>query len=179
MPGKLKHSYTLPKELIEMSDMFPKASSAALNRVVRSARTQVSRDIRDVYNMKARDVSRVITVSQSSPKRLIAILKTAGRNIPLIFFDAKQKNIGVSVKIKRGARKTIRGAFLATMPSGHTGVFMRKGKGRLPIKELRTIGLPAMFNSKLIREKLIQFIGQNLGNEVTRTVKAFRQLGRE
>ena len=32
----------------------------------------------------------------------------------------------------------IRGAFVATMPSGHTGIFFRQGKGRLPIEEAFT-----------------------------------------
>jgi hypothetical protein len=42
----------------------------------------------------------------------------------------------VSVEVNRGKRTLIPGAFIATMPNGHKGVFKRLGKGRLPIKEL-------------------------------------------
>ena len=49
-----------------------------------------------------------------------------GGRIPLSRFGAKQKARGVSYKItKGGGRKTAEGAFLATMPTGHTGVFQR------------------------------------------------------
>ena len=37
---------------------------------------------------------------------------------------------------KKGGLDIFEGAFVATMKSGHKGVFKRKGKERLPIKEL-------------------------------------------
>ena len=46
--------------------------------------------------------------------------------IPLIRFGARQINKGVSYKItKASGRQRIKGAFIATMPTGHEGVFKR------------------------------------------------------
>jgi hypothetical protein len=43
----------------------------------------------------------------------------------------------VNVEVDRGKRTLVKGAFVATMKSGHVGIFRREGKARLPIKELR------------------------------------------
>jgi hypothetical protein len=58
----------------------------------------------------------------------------SGKEIPLAKYPARQTKRGVSVLVNKGKRKLVRGAFLATMKSGHTGVFRREGKQRLPIK---------------------------------------------
>lgn len=52
--------------------------------------------------------------------------------IPLFKLGATQTSRGVRVTL----RGSYRSAFIATMGSGHTGVMMREGKGRLPIQEL-------------------------------------------
>mgnify|MGYP001259438429 CR=1 FL=1 len=63
----------------------------------------------------------------------------SSKPVPLSRFPHIQTKRGVSVRInKRGSTKRIRGAFVANMASGHRGVFVRKGKARLPIKELWT-----------------------------------------
>lgn len=52
--------------------------------------------------------------------------------IPLHKLGATQTSKGVRVRL-RGSYKS---AFIATMQSGHTGVMMRSGASRLPIREL-------------------------------------------
>lgn len=52
--------------------------------------------------------------------------------IGLYKLGARQTGSGVTVK----ARGSYRHAFIATMRSGHTGVFMREGRARTPITEL-------------------------------------------
>jgi len=56
----------------------------------------------------------------------------------LAFPGTKQTKHGVSYRLSRTAgRKRIEHGFIATMPSGHRGVFARGGPSRLPIREAR------------------------------------------
>lgn len=62
----------------------------------------------------------------------------------------------VRFQIKRtGGAKIIPGAFIANM--GRT-VFIREGKGRLPIKPVNTIDVPQMFNGRRINTVVRQVI---------------------
>ena len=46
------------------------------------------------------------------------------------------KKVASGISYKEGSgRKTIKSAFIATMPTGHVGVFSRDSKKRLPIHE--------------------------------------------
>lgn len=49
---------------------------------------------------------------------------------------------GIFVAFGGGHSMRIKGGFLATMKSGHVGVFKRTGKGRLPIAEVFSSRLP-------------------------------------
>ena len=108
-------------------------------------------------------------IKNNYSEHLEAQIKAAGKKFPLIAFQAKElkprkaikrraaRTGGVSVRIKKGQPAEILSqAFIATMPSGHTGVFERKEEGggrvkRLPIKEMKTIGIPEMFASFFVR----------------------------
>jgi hypothetical protein len=64
-------------------------------------------------------------------------MRISGKAIPLGKFLHQRGPLGVSVAVNRGGgRKLIRGAFVATMKSGRKGIFLRRGKARLPIDEL-------------------------------------------
>lgn len=62
------------------------------------------------------------------------------------YTGARQTRLGVTVGINKGTRALIKGAFIATMKSGHVGVFLRTGPGRFPIKELFTTRVADVFN---------------------------------
>lgn len=175
---KLSVKHNLGADLQKMAEMVPIAASAALNRTIRSARTEISREIRTVYNIKAADVSNAIAIKQATKTDLTATLYVKGKSLALKLFSPRQTGTGVSIEIKRGNRKTLRSTFLAIMPSGHQGVFERKTKKRLPIKELFTIGLPQMFSSKVMSEKLIAFFKEKFPPEFIRTVIAFKEIGK-
>jgi hypothetical protein len=61
----------------------------------------------------------------------------SGEPVPLVAYPYRQTKQGVSVEVNRGKRTLLKGAFVATLKSGHVGVFRRQGKARLPIEELR------------------------------------------
>lgn len=139
---------------------FNKGVSRALNRTIMKVRTEASRSIRKNYKLPAKEVKKHTKLKRSRPNYLVAEIVYGGRPIPLKHFKPRQTAKGVSVNIT-GTRKTIRSAFIATMPSGHIGVYargkyggsrgfvFRKNRVRthghdLPITELMTTSVPIM-----------------------------------
>jgi len=166
-------------ERVLASEKINKAVSRSLNRVAKFVFTEGSRKIRQHYNIKARDIKKALIVdkrevgkvsikkaSMHNPK---AVIEIYGNPIPFKYFGARQTKKGVTVKIKKGGRRTLiphaflggniairvkkgrRGKWsykivhLSEWGGGH--VFIRKGKKRLPIVKLATstVILPLLF----------------------------------
>jgi hypothetical protein len=64
-------------------------------------------------------------------------VRVSGEPVPLVAYPHRQTKQGVTVEVNRGKRTLVKGSFVATMQSGHEGIFRRRGKARLPIEELR------------------------------------------
>lgn len=161
MSTELKPAFDLA-DLAKQAERFPMAASRALNKVMKSARVNASKNIRATYKMKAGDVKETMTVKKSNITNLSASLITTGRRIALYLFGATQKKLGVAVTITKGGRKILTGAFIATMKSGHAGVFMRKGMTRNPIGERYTISAPEMMGGKEVNDKTNAYVAENL-----------------
>ncbi len=128
----------------------------ALNRTATTARAQASREIRAAgYALKAGDVKAAISVRKATQTEFRAVLRAVGRPNSVGEVRRRQTKDGVSVSVKNG-RTVIKGAFIATMPSGHTGVFVRVKSdahskaivqklaklGRLQLGRVKRHGLP-------------------------------------
>lgn len=113
------------------------AAMRALNKTGRWARSQVATDTAKELNIKVSLVRKdlvLIKARKSHPQVVIALGKTAG--------VVKAKDLGNSVQNSKGVRvgkRQFDNAFMATMPSGHHGVFKRRGKTRLPIREVQIV----------------------------------------
>lgn len=120
----------------------PRAIVRALNRAIGSANTVEVKAIAENTGLKAKDVRSRIRVEKASFNRPVASLSASLKRIPRIEFNARGprpsrgKGRGVSFAGEGGGRITVADAFIATMASGHEGVFRRAGKSRLPIQEL-------------------------------------------
>lgn len=129
---------------------LPIAEVRAINRTMGSVRTVMVRAIADDLGLKQKDVRDALRMQQASLSRPEAILAAKLKRIPLSDFSAtgpepsRGKGRGVSYKLA-GSRSRIQNAFIATMSSGHRGVFVRavgnrRGPGphrsQLPIREL-------------------------------------------
>lgn len=112
-----------------------RAMVRALNRSIASGRTVMVRKIARNTGLRSKDVRDAMRMDEASLSRPEARLGTGIKRIPLLDFQARQTARGVSYNLGRG-RQTLAGAFIATMKSGHNGVFMRMTKKRLPIREL-------------------------------------------
>ncbi len=113
--------------------LLKKAASRALNKTSRWLRTFLSQEVASDLSLKVSLVRPgivVIGARQSTLRSEIGLSATSG--------VIKAKNLGKTQQnatgVKAGKRQYDR-AFLATMKSGHDGVFKRKGKTRLPIRE--------------------------------------------
>lgn len=129
-----------------------KAAVRALNRAMEQSATEASRRIRERYNVRHQAVLRAMKKKRASRRSLQSKIEMRGARLGLIEFDARQVAAGVSVKVlNQGARKTLRHAFIATnTATGYRGVWVRKGKTRYPIQNLRSISVPAAFRNKVV-----------------------------
>lgn len=153
------------------SEVVQKATVNALNKVAAQVKTAASRAMRDAgYNLKVSDIKKAMTVYRATAGSLTAKVVSSGRPVPLIKYGARQTGKGVSVDVLHG-RKLIAGAFIATMPSGHTGVYVRMGNrhkrvmkagkpawSALPIKELFGPSVPDGLANQAVQEALQRLI---------------------
>lgn len=74
--------------------------------------------------------------------------------------------------LRSGGKKMIKGIFIGNR--GRT-VFMRTGKGRLPIKAVGTIDIPQMFNTRRINKVVVDVIRQRFEANFKRELRSLLQ----
>lgn len=120
----------------------------ALKRALRKAGASALRDMRSEATKRVRARKRIkvsyvraaMTLRRPRGGDIAAMawaVDVSGKPVPLVAYPHRQTKKGVSVEVNKGKRTLLKGAFVATMKSGHRGVFRRKGTARLPIEELR------------------------------------------
>lgn len=107
----------------------------AMNRAIVSGQTDMARSLASDTGLKISDIKKQLPISQANYSSPRARFGAPLERIPLQYFKARQTKRGVTYALK-GSRNRIPDAFLATMKSGHPGVFKRTTKKRLPIVEL-------------------------------------------
>ena len=117
----------------------PRVFRRALNRTVDMAGTDLKRRVGKQITAKKSEIAKGIIKKKASYSRLTSSIGAKPLRPGLLAFPGtKQTKHGVSYRISRTAgRKKIEHGFIATMPSGHRGVFARGQPTRLPIKEAR------------------------------------------
>lgn len=128
----------------KLKDKAPIAIARALNRARTAARTVQVREMSRDMGISQSAIKKEVRETNATPTKLFCRIEVTGARIPLYQFKARQTKRGVSYKLPGGAGK-IDSAFIATMRSGHMGVFKRKGARRLPIQELYGPSLPRVF----------------------------------
>jgi hypothetical protein len=170
------------------TDIVNKATVRAINKVAAQVKTAASREIRNAgYNMKAAAIKKQITITKATSGRSVAVVRCSGRPIPLIEFSATMNKSGVTVNVKNG-RKSIQGAFIATMPTGHKGVFVRVGdlhkravrNGKvswsgLPIRELFGPGISDAFGNEIVQAALVRLVREKFPAILEHEIKFLRK----
>lgn len=168
----------IKREVIEV------ATPRALNKMADQVKTGAAREVRAAgYNLKISDIKKGLSIVRATPGQLTAKVVASGRPIPLIGYGARKSSKGVSVSVLHG-RKVISGAFIATMPSGHKGVFIRVGKQHkkvskgghavwsgLPIKELFGPSLPDGLANVAVQQTLQRLIEQKFPEILRQQIK--------
>lgn len=169
----------------------------ALNHTIRKAKTAASVAIRKQYNIRAKDIKPTIKLKFAISGNLRSALISVGGPTPIYGFKPRQTKTGISVKIGK-KRKKIPSAFIATMRSGHTGVFAKgdytKGKFKfrkkrvrkkgpdLPITELKTVAIPQALGNRIVLEHLRSRIEEDfpkrLEHEFSRARQYYAKTGR-
>lgn len=133
------------------------AKTRALNKIAAKARTAVIREIASDIGTPIAPVRKQVTLQRATRFKRVAILRATGRRIPIIKLKARQTRKGITYG-KGGSRRTIPGGFIATMPSGHRGVFKRIGNKRLPVTELHGPSVPKVFTDDKINRLVDRLI---------------------
>jgi len=127
----------------------------ALNRVAERTKGRVARELRRLIANEKLQLSGIRGSIRVIKARLghgthsgdgVARIRIYGRGLPLLKLGARQTAEGVAFWPAAGRRELLRHAFIAVMPKGgRKGVFLRRGRSRLPIVEQRGPSLASLF----------------------------------
>lgn len=148
-------------DLAALGRQAPLVMARALNRAGTSGKTAMVKAVVADTGLRQKDVTREVQVDKATRSDPTVAFVIRGRRIPLIAFGARGpepsrgRGRGVSYRLPTGRGRIPQG-FIATMKSGHRGVFVgvrpaasRKGKRRgapaNPILERFGPSLPHVF----------------------------------
>lgn len=129
------------------------AAVRSLNRTADQVRGAGVKAMAEELNLKQKTVRDKMRVVRAKRETLLAIVIATGKPIGMINFRARQTAAGVTAMLFK-KRKLYKGAFISTMPGGHVGVFRRRSKKRLPIREMWGPSIPATMAQKHIYSAL-------------------------
>lgn len=140
-------SITAKMDLSQLEALEPGRLRGAIKRAIRKAGSTALRDMRSEASKRIRArkaikisyIHKALTVTKEEGHDISEMswsLNVSGDPVPLVAYPHRQGKKGVSVEVNRGKRTLVAGSFVATMKSGHKGVFKRSGSARLPIREL-------------------------------------------
>lgn len=149
----------------------------SLNRTLTSVNSTAAKSISKDLRVTQKVVKKGLKVYKANYRFKRASVNASGYRIPIIDLGAKKLKKGtITYKGRFGGRvKAPTGSFLATMSSGHRGVFKRSGKTRLPIDELHGASIPYVLVRRhiaLAMDKTAETAWQkNLSHEMKRFIK--------
>jgi hypothetical protein len=128
----------------------PRAVSTAINKTLPSVRTSIKNIVATELLLPKNEILHTMKVIKATRSNLSGRIYVHRKKISLMRFKPVQTPTGVEVRMRASGTTVIPHAFIATMPSGHQGVFVRAQNGRrevrvkdgkkyttqLPIKEL-------------------------------------------
>ena len=159
-----------------------RGTAQGVNSALTRSIPRINKRIKERYNISQKYLSRQAVVSpKANSGSLYGGIKINENRLPVIAFKPKQSGSSSSVAIHKGKTTMIRHAFVATMSSGHKGVFSRgryqkrigfvpgrekTASGKIRITELMTASPFTMGISPDVRTDVAEF----MGNEVTARV---------
>lgn len=147
------------------------AQVRAMNRSLTAGKTLVARLIAADMGIAVGSVKKVLTAKPATFPSPVARLGASLKRLPLYAFGGKQTRQGWVSRFKGGVGRYPH-AFVATMPTGHVGVFERVGKKRLPIYEVPAISIGHVFDKfrKETTERMLEAFETNFDHELERAL---------
>lgn len=186
---------TLQRDLERTGAAAPLVISRALNRAATSGKTATTRAIVADTGLASRHVAAEIKIDKAQRTDPVVVVEIRGRRFPLLAFGARGpepsrgRGHGVAWRGAGGSRKRERRAFIATMRSGHRGVFLRtrftpagaryskrSGKNREVFVELKGPSLPLVFEKQfpVFRTAAGESLVKNLRSEINYALSKVR-----
>lgn len=134
-----------------------RATARALNRTAVTVRAEAARMLQEKRALSIAEIKRALSLTRATSRSLVAAVTASGRPISIRHF-ASAGSRGVTVRIEKGAKRTRltrygNKAFINA--PWRPGVFVRKGKKRLPIVAWPPVpGLPSV----LVQDKIVKAI---------------------
>jgi hypothetical protein len=100
----------------------------SVNKTLTGVKTDASSAIREKLNVKKSAVDETFKITKATTLNLTAKFQSTGKPLALTdFIGTRQVQKGVSVQVRKDKSRTIlQRGFIATMKSGHEGVFWRE-----------------------------------------------------
>jgi hypothetical protein len=116
--------FGLPEQVLQ------RATARSLNRTILTIREISRKGISDKLKLKSTEITKGLPITgKAKPTESIdeqrAVMEVSSKPQSLYYFSPQQTSRGVSVNVK-GQRRVINHAFIAKMPNGGSGVFIRK-----------------------------------------------------
>jgi uncharacterized alkaline shock family protein YloU len=163
----------LERTLSGVRNGVPRVMSRAINNVASRARSEIVERIQQQTGIKSSAVKKAVGLLKASKRFWSARIRITGRGMPLIWFSARQTRKGVTYKISDADGRELQpSAFIARMPNGHRGVFMRLFSRRLPIVEQYGPSIPQLFEDvQGLARDVLRTAGRDLEREVSTQVR--------
>ncbi len=140
----------LNRVMRSLKNDLEKANVMALNKAGRSAFAALVDDITSNYNIKRKDFMKQVKLYSATKKYPAVLVRIKGEVVGAYKFGGRSRKNGTAFTIKKsGGPKLIKSSFVATMKSGHVGIFERVGdkvaiKGRkYPMQKIKEIYGPS------------------------------------
>lgn len=185
---KLENKASLEK----IATKFPRSAARALNKVSKSMVTLAKKEITATYTVKPSKLGARFKQAKATSRNLAAGVRAYGRRLTLGHFKVRwnRRMAGTQVEVTRGKVILLRRRFIALMPSGHKGVFVRDEKRdsyrgdprssvsrqatyttQLPIDEGYTLSAAELMTAKRVGKKMDSFAAKKLPQVLAHEVK--------
>jgi hypothetical protein len=154
---------------------FQEVAALALNDTIKNGEVETAQLLRPLMGIPSADIKDALRTEPARPEHLEAALIGEGKAIPMIKFKVRDtRTTGVTLQL--GAKtETYRRAFIATVKHGHRGVFERKGRERLPIRELYGPSVHGMMARSDVLPKIADYLNErllvNLSRQIDRRIR--------
>lgn len=146
----------IKKLLKQLGNKGPDVLRMAINDTARKARAGIPKNVSKIYTIKQKDFKQFETVQFATKARLTAKINIKSQVLTVYKYFQSKPNVpgiggkGARIKVMKNSSFSEVGTpklFVATMRSGHTGVFQRRpGKKRGEHKEIREMLGPSAPN---------------------------------